>query len=537
MKGWALFHHGEASQAADVFSAARSIRRTLEDMAGEAAALHGQAAALRRIGESQIALELAERGVMLVEAVRTRRTDSDLRTEYFSSVQALYELCVDLLMERHAATGDVAMAQRAFHIHERSRARSLLDRMGLRGRAQDPRPDSGEHDPSALTTAGGEPLSVEDVQRALDADTTVLVYGTGASRSSLWLIERQDFKSYELPPAAIIDRGARRLLAAISIPPAAPPPIVSGRSSQTVAAAVTLARMILPEDAVRRIRKRIVFVPSGPLQLVPLGVLPPSPREQDGTILPDRHEIVTLPSASIIGSLRRADWWSRPQKTLAVFADPVLHASDARVRERVDGGLVPAAVLPRLLGTRWEAREIGRLVPADRQLLALDFDAARSTLQRLDLSKYRILHFSTHAVVDERHAERSGLVLSTVDDHGRAVDGFIRADEILKWRLAADLVVLSGCRTAVGRDVRGEGLMALSRGFLAAGASRLVTTLWAVDDNASAELIKRLYQGMLGPEHATPAAALRAAQLHMRASPRWHSSYFWSGFVLQGEWR
>lgn len=193
--------------------------------------------------------------------------------------------------------------------------------------------------------------------------------------------------------------------------------------------------------------------------------------------------------------------------------------------------------LPRLLGTRWEAQQISRFVPADDRLMALDFRAARSTLEGLDLSKYRILHFGTHAVVDLSRPERSGLLLSNIDERGRAVDGFIRAGEILQWPLKADLVVLSGCRTGVGRAIRGEGLMALSRGFLAAGASRLVVSLWPVDDQATAELMVRFYERMLGPNHLPPAAALRLAQLDMRALPRWHSPYFWGGFMLQGEWR
>src|SRR5262249_21315043 len=225
-------------------------------------------------------------------------------------------------------------------------------------------------------------------------------------------------------------------------------------------------------------------------------------------------------------------------KTVAVFADPVLQAGDERVRRtRLEPRPSAALQLPRLLGTRWEAQQIRRLVPLDRQFVALDFAAARSTVERLDLSKYRILHFGTHAVVDLDRPERSGLVLSAFDAQGRSTDGLIRASDIFKWPLDADLVVLSGCRTGFGRDVRGEGLMALSRGFLAAGASRLVISLWSVDDTATAELMGHLYQEMLGPEHRPPAAALRAAQLHMRASRRWRSPYFWSGFVLQGEWR
>lgn len=538
VKGWALFHQREHAEAAELFAAAAAIRRALEDAAGEAAALHGQAAALRQIGASVDALDLAERGVALVESVRARRTDADLRLEYFASVQELYELCIDLLMERHAATGDTADARRAFHLSERARARSLLDRMHVRRGPASALPDHDTASRPDSIDGNGRVLSVDEVQRALDPDTTMLAYAT-TSRTVLWVIGRDEFNSYQLPAAAAIERRVRRLLAAISLPSPAPSgsdrPPIAPRDARDAAAA--LARFVLPEDAIGRVRKRIVLVPSGPLQLVPFGILPASPRGS-GPMLLDGHEITTLPSASVIGSLRRADWWDRPQKTLAVFADPVLRTDDARLGLRSDARSPSTpAPLPRLLGTRWEARAISRFLPADRELLALDFRAARSTLQRVDLSKYRILHFGTHAIVDMQRPQRSGLVLSTIDERGREVDGFIRAAEILEWPLDADLVVLSGCRTGVGRDVRGEGLMALSRGFLAAGASRLVMSLWSVDDTATAELMASLYEAMLGPDHLSPAAALRAAQLHMRAVPRWQSPYFWSGFILQGEWR
>src|SRR5436190_8774776 len=259
-------------------------------------------------------------------------------------------------------------------------------------------------------------------------------------------------------------------------------------ASPTIAVqARALARLVLPDDLVRRARRRIVVVPSGPLQVVPFGILPASVGTAgNGRILLDDHEVVTLPSASIIRGLRR-DWDAQRRKTVAVFADPVLQADDARVgharksivlvgnaRSRSSQQVLPKEVghLPRLFATRWEAEEIGRLVPPADRMIALDFRASRSRLERLDLSTYQILHFGTHAIVDLRRPERSGLVLSVVDERGHPIDGFIRAREIFEWRLKADLVVLSGCRTGLGREVRGEGLMALSRGFLAAGASR-----------------------------------------------------------------
>ena len=330
-------------------------------------------------------------------------------------------------------------------------------------------------------SSGIEPLSLEEVQRALDVDTSMLAYATGASRSVVWLIGHDEFSTYQLPPVTDIERAARRLLVKITRSPSASRAESTdgqhANSTATIAVqARALARLVLPDDLVRRARRRIVVVPSGPLQVVPFGILPASVGTAgNGRILLDDHEVVTLPSASIIRGLRRADWDAQPRKTVAVFADPVLQADDARVgdarksivlvsnaRSRSSQQVLPKEVghLPRLFATRWEAEEIGRLVPPADRMMALDFRASRSTLERLDLSTYQILHFGTHAIVDLRRPERSGLVLSVVDERGHPIDGFIRAREIFEWRLKADLVVLSGCRTGLGRELRGEGAVA-----------------------------------------------------------------------------
>ena len=153
-----------------------------------------------------------------------------------------------------------------------------------------------------------------------------------------------------------------------------------------------------------------------------------------------------------------------------------------------------------------------------------------------ELSRYRIVHFSTHGLLDSRHPELSGLVLSLVDETGRPQEGFLRLHEIYTLRLNADLVVLSACQTGLGKEVRGEGLIGLVRGFMYAGAPRVIATLWDVSDDATAELMRRFYAGMIGDGMA-PAAALRAAQVWMSQHPRWNAPYYWAGFVLQGEWR
>jgi CHAT domain-containing protein len=175
--------------------------------------------------------------------------------------------------------------------------------------------------------------------------------------------------------------------------------------------------------------------------------------------------------------------------------------------------------------------------PAEGRLEAVDFKASRATATDPVLAQYRIIHFATHGLLDDKHPELSGIVLSLFDEHGQPQeDGFLRLHDIYNLKLPAELVVLSACQTGLGKKVKGEGLIGLTRGFMYAGATRVVASLWKVDDAATAELMKRFYKGMF-KEKMTPAAALKAAQVSMWEQPRWRNPYFWSGFILQGEWR
>ncbi len=173
--------------------------------------------------------------------------------------------------------------------------------------------------------------------------------------------------------------------------------------------------------------------------------------------------------------------------------------------------------------------------PASASAKILDFNASRETVMGREFGQYSIIHFATHGLIDSERPELSSIVLSLVDKEGRPVIGFLRLNEIYGMKLSADLVVLSGCRTGLGREMRGEGLISLTRGFMYAGAPRVVASLWRVDDAATAELMRRFYEGMLRGR-MRPAEALRAAKVAMWAQPRWRSPFFWAAFELQGEW-
>jgi len=240
-----------------------------------------------------------------------------------------------------------------------------------------------------------------------------------------------------------------------------------------------------------------------------------------------------------------------PSKTVAVLADPVFSYDDPRVRishhnttepissvsdaksSAAESGL---ADLVRLRFSRQEAEQITRLASPGMEFKALDFDASRAVATATAISEYRIVHFATHALLNNEHPELSGVVLSLVDAQGRPQNGFLRLYDIYNLKLAADLVVLSACQTALGKEIRGEGIVGLTRGFMYAGAPRVVASLWRIDDRATAELMRRFYTHMLG-EGLRPAAALRAAQVSMLREKRWQAPHYWAAFTLQGEWK
>ncbi len=150
-------------------------------------------------------------------------------------------------------------------------------------------------------------------------------------------------------------------------------------------------------------------------------------------------------------------------------------------------------------------------------------------------SQFRILHFATHSFIDRTDPDRSGLVLSIFDQHGSPVDGLLHGDELATLGLVADLVVLSGCGTALeptGGDGFGAGL---ATDFLRAGAGSVIASLWDVDDQATSELMTSFYRALI-TDHR-PAEALRAAQLELSRRPERSAPFYWAGFILVGDWR
>jgi CHAT domain-containing protein len=339
---------------------------------------------------------------------------------------------------------------------------------------------------------------------------------------------------------------------------------------QLIAQARTLSKMLLGPVASQLGGKRLVVVAPGALSYLPFAALPaPEDKKRlagDYELLIAEHEVVSIPSASVLSIIRREmEGRQRAAKSVAVLADPVFEEKDPRLEEVKKGNsfgetpLVAPAVdaehselmrairtmnfpdarsgFVRLPFSRYEADGIIALAPRGTgRLKATDFSASRALAMSRQLSEYRIVHFATHGLLNSERPELSGLVFSLLDPEGKPQDGFLRLHEVYNLQFNADLVVLSACETGLGKEIKGEGLIGLVRGFMYAGAPRVIASLWTVDDLATAELMKLFYQRMF-KDGLPPGAALRAAQLEMSREERWAPPYFWAGFVLHGEWK
>lgn len=535
-------------------------------------------------GHAAAAFEISERGrarsllETLIEARADIRQGAD--ANLLAAEQTLVDRIRALEQQRTKLIGNAGSAKQT-EVLDKELGDLLAEYQVLQGRIRAVSPRY-----AALTQP--QPVTAAEIQtQHLDGDTVLLEFALGTDRSWMWAVTPGAALSFELPPRQEIEAATRKFYELLTARQPVDNESSVGRRARVSEAdgkletqAQILSRMLLRPVAHKLNSewqgKRLLVVAAGALEYLPFAALPvPAGAEE----IPDKyhpliadHEVVNLPSASVLAVIRRESA-ERQQAAgaLAVIADPVFEASDPRAvlaaKKKTPAGNSVARVrsaenspalialepdwaraarsfnpstwrsgFSRLPFSREEADGITALMPAAASFKATDFEASRAQALSGELGRYRLVHFATHGLLNSHHPELSGLVLSLVDADGRAQDGFLRMHEIYNLRLPAEVVVLSACQTALGKEIRGEGLVGLTRGFMYAGAQRVVASLWQVDDLATAELMKRFYRGML-KDGMRPAAALRAAQVEMMKQQRWSAPYYWAAFVVQGEYR
>ncbi|MDY7091634.1 MAG: CHAT domain-containing protein [Acidobacteriota bacterium] len=583
---------GDTEESLKLIQRARKLFAAQEDHRHLAACSFIEALSLRQQGNLQRALEQLEAAVEKVEELRLQQAGWGLRMAFFETRQSYYDELLDLLYELYRQTRDPRYAEQALAAGERRRARSLLDALaegdlGYRGNAalldreqrltrnlatlntelrlaDDPdrpkleqrqrqvllelettRAEIRRSSPQYADLTRPEPLPVEDIrQQVLDSDTVLLVYTLGEKRSLLFLVDRaQPLRVFPLPPR-------QRIQTAVDAGREALQSLNRGRRAQNHRALQELSDLVLGPIAERLDGRRLAVVADGALETIPFAALPepslPGTDEPQPWLL-ERREVVHLPSASALAALR-SETSSRPQPTyqIAVFANPKFSpdgqggdsatGSPTLERSGIRQGQSLGEALQPLPYTKTEADAIRPLFNPDRSRFLLSTDADRAAFEDPLLEQFAILHLATHGFLDPVNPELSGLALAMVDEDGQPEDGLIRAHELYSRRFSAELVVLSACQTGLGREVRGEGVVGLPRGFLYSGVPRVVMSLWNVADSSTAELMESFYHEL--EKGFSASAALRRAQLAMlRSDNEAHRQpYHWAPFVFLGDW-
>ncbi len=390
----------------------------------------------------------------------------------------------------------------------------------------------------------------------LNDKTAVLEYWVSDQQSYLWIITRQSIFTSTLPGRNTLDALIQPYQQSLQ----ARDTFVAGEDLQTRLTRIqaadqrlstlsqSLTAALLPVRLPAKIRQ-LLIVGDGNILSIPFAALQlPHPQPSASSYLIAQYNLVYEPSAFTAWALRSKPLSASRRSRIAIFADPVYNRADQRMalpaKSTPTGSSQPVLraagfqtldALPRLRGSQNEAAAIEQIAGASHTSLFLGFDASPHTLAKINWQSYAALHFAAHAVVDRRHPELSGIVLSMFHRNGTPADGVLWLQDIYHLNVPVSLVALSGCETADGQSIPGEGINGLARAFLYAGAQSVMGTLWAADDSSSSRLMQGFYAAFL-KRNLSAAEALRVAQLRTLRDPLYAAPYFWAGFILEGDW-
>jgi CHAT domain-containing protein/Tfp pilus assembly protein PilF len=589
---------GDFPRAQALVDEAFLLAEQIGDPGQKASAREQRAVLLASSGHLEQAREELEESIETLESLRSDLVRPDLRATFFARGQERYVRLVSLIHGLDAELpvspnrGPTAAAE-AFEVSERARARSLVERIWESqerlGQDINPGLESARHellgrlstsqlqltrllqrddaDPMAIearrveigeiyrfiqdidrelrhsdprweTLTYPEPVTARTAQALVGAQSAVLSYLLGPDESFLFVLTHRDLEVLPLPGESellplvqemrkLLETPSRRNL---------------GRLTQVSRKLYSI--LVEPAESLIAGRQHLIVVPDGPLQYLPFesllasDPLASSPGDLQDAYLIARWGVSYAPSVSVLASLRsrkpvavedRIDW--------VAFADPIIPGAvipaegEALVRGLGDQS---SWRWRQLAGARAEVRRIEALFGDGEALVFLgDLAGEREFKSESAVGRARYLHFASHALVDSQTPDLSAVLLAPAGDGTE--DGLLQTHEILKLDLNAELVVLSGCETALGRQVRGEGLVGFTQAFLFAGARAVAASLWPVEDESTSELMLRFYGGLQSGEE--PVEAMRQAKLRQLSNSATAHPYYWAPFVLVGELR
>jgi CHAT domain-containing protein len=447
-------------------------------------------------------IELNDSALKMIDELRRTIQNPDSKASYIARERYIFEDVIDLLSSLYAKDAAKDYEKLAFIYSEASKSRVLLDLL------------SG-------TLQGSEPCTIDEARGMLGKNDILLEYSVGDSSSSLWVITGSVHMLYKIPGRRELQEKNELLRFALMNPDQ------TDKSFLVRTAGALYDILIKPAEHLITGQSRLIIIPDDVLNYLPFEVLLTGDcnENEDYFKLPflvKKYPVSYAQSAGVLKSLvERKDnqQTNTHHKTLLAFGDPVLE--DRQTYERLE-----------FSGT--EITEIASYFNKKTFRAFYGQDASENKVKDEINGEASYLHFATHGYVDEQKPDLSGLILST--DNTSSEDGFLQSYEIYRLKLNTDLVVLSACQTGIGKLIRGEGMIGLTRAFMYAGAPSVLVSLWNVSDYSTSKLMGEFYKNLI-KNKLDKSSALRKAQISLMSDEKYAHPFYWAPFVLLGDWR
>ena len=476
-------------------------------------------------GDIKKAIEYNEEAFQVIEQMRTGMDSDEYRAKYLAKERYVFEDVINMLGEQHIKEPESGFDIKAFEFAEQCKARALLDLL-----SESVVTDRGHTEvKNNSINSQNKLIDIEDFQEScLDNNTLLLEYSLGDENSWLWAINNKERRLFKIPGRDKLEEEVEILRFALQNPD-------EDRFESFAESSYRMYSQILdPAGSLITNGTRIIIVPDGILNYLPFeALLSSNPRGglsgtfSDLPFLIRANPVSYAQSASVFNNIlnNNEKGINTYSNDLVAFGDPVYETKNS---QNVDG-------LQRLIYSGRELDLISKYFRGKRSKLFLREAATEDAIkQKGDLLDSRYLHFATHGLIDEVNPQASSLVLAM--DGDQAEDGFLKTSEIFKLNTSAELVVLSACQTGLGKLVRGEGMVGLSRAFMYAGAPSVLVSLWNVSDESTSVLMSEFYRNLVKKGYSK-SDAIQRAQVSMIQGEKYAHPFYWAAFILLGDWR
>jgi len=484
-------------------------------------------------GEYDKVVELNDTALKILEGLRNTLPSQYFKATFMAKERYVYEDIIDLLGTLHEKDPAKGYDKLAFSYAEQSKSRVLLDQLG-ESFANSKNNSGGNPEKNHGSIFNPRPLTLTELQElAPDQNCVFLEYYVGDSSSSLWVVTRNDHRLFMLPGREILREQVETIRFALQDREQTS----TGFFTQS---GYTLFReLIQPAEKYFSNNSKLIIIPDGILNYLPFEVLLTETNEINSEVsfadlpfLVKNYPVSYAQSASVLKSLLAkqpgAEDSHKNIKTLIAFGDPVYE----------DANETPFTSSKKYHRLKYSGKEVENIASFFKKRSAeiyLRNAATEENVKRAgELKKFNYVHFATHGFIDENKPDLSSLILTQDNDSGE--DGFLQATEIFNLDLNSDLVVLSACQTGLGKLVRGEGLVGLTRAFMYAGTPSVLVSLWSVSDISTATLMGEFYKNLI-INKLGKTEALRKAQLTLMSDEKYAHPFYWAPFVLIGDWR